>query len=367
MISAIKKNEKILKSLHTIGTEAVDEIKKQKNPSVDIPLRNLSNVNFNPKKAIIEMGKATQAREFFNIGMAKKYMQTFLVAEKCKDVLDEGKTVSIRDLYYMSKSTIPGTSENTFDEQDESDPIIEDLEVTADALREELGLYASNKGAMVGEITLRDMGDTIDGRRMGSGGWSIPSICEPNIIQFKRCDAKFILLVEKDAVFRRLNEDKFWKSHKCILLTGGGQPPRGLRRLLYRMVNELKIPLYTYVDNDPWGYYIYSVVKQGSINLAYESVRMAVPQARFIGLRSLDKEKYKLPDNVTIKLEDEDIKRAKQILEYPWFQKKGWQEEIKTMLKLGYKMEQEALSRRSISFVSEEYLPKKLKDKDFLD
>ncbi|KAF0246273.1 MAG: DNA topoisomerase VI subunit [Planctomycetota bacterium] len=367
MIASIKKNDHVLKSIARLGEDSIDEIKRQKNPSVDIPLRNLSNVNFNPKKAIIEMGKAKQAREFFNIGMAKKYMQTFLVAEKCKDVLDEGKTVSIRDLYYMSKSTIPGTSENTFDEQDESDPIIEDLEVTADALREELGLYASNKGALVGEITIRDSGDTIDGRRMGSGGWSIPSICEPNFIQFKRCDAKFILLVEKDAVFRRLNEDKFWKSHKCILVTGGGQPPRGLRRLLYRMVNELKLPLYTYVDNDPWGYYIYSVVKQGSINLAYESVRMAVPHAKFIGLSSFDKERFKLPDNVTIKLLDEDIKRAKQLLEYPWFQKTPWQKEIRNMLKLGYKLEQEALSKRGISFVTEEYLPKKIKDKDFLD
>ncbi len=367
MIATIRKNDKILKSLFNLGTDAVEEIKKQKNPSVDIPLRNLSNVNFNPKKAIIEMGRAKQSREFFNIGMAKKYMQTFLVAEKAKDLLDEGKTTSIRDLYYMAKRTIPGTSENTFDEQEESDPIIEDLEVTADALREELGLFASNKGALVGELTLRDMGDTIDARKMGSGGWSIPSICEPNIVQFKRCDAKFILLVEKDAVWRRLNEDKFWKKHKCILLHGQGQPPRGVRRLLHRMVNELKLPLYTFVDNDPWGYYIYSVVKQGSINLAYESVRMAVPQAKFVGLSSFDKERWKIDDTVTIKLNDEDTRRAKQIMEYPWFQKKHWQVEIKNMLRLGYKLELEALSNRGISFVTDEYLPKKIRDKEFLD
>ena len=367
MIATIKKNDKILKSLLNLGNEAVEEIRKQKNPSVDIPLRNLSNVKFNPKKAIIEMGKSKQSREFFNIGMAKKYMQTFLVAEKCKDLLDVGKTTSIRDLFYMAKRNIPGTSENTFDEQEESDPIIEDLEVTANALREELGLFAKNAGALVGELTLRDMGDTIDARKMGSGGWSIPSICEPNIVQFKRCDAKFILLVEKDAVFRRLNEDKFWQKHKCILLHGGGQPPRGVRRMLHRMVNELRLPLYVFVDNDPWGYYIYSVVKQGSINLAYESVRMAVPQAKFIGLSSFDKEKWKLDSTVTIKLEDEDIRRAKQIMEYPWFQKKEWQTEIKNMLRLGYKLELEALSNRGISFVTDEYLPKTIKDRNFLD
>ncbi len=40
------------------------------------------------------------------------------------------------------------------------------------------------------------------------------------------------------------------------------------------------------MDNDPWGYYMCSVIKQGSINLAFESQRMAIPKARFIGFPS---------------------------------------------------------------------------------
>src|SRR3970282_687968 len=106
----------------------------------------------------------------------------------------------------------------------------------------------------------------------------------PDVIQFKRCDAKFVLHVEKDAVWQRFNEDKFWQKHNCILTPGGGQPPGGGRRLLHRMNQELKLPVYCVLDNDPWGYYIYSVLKQGSINLAYESTRMAIPEARFLGL-----------------------------------------------------------------------------------
>ena len=58
--------------------------------------------------------------------------------------------------------------------------------------------------------------------------------------------------------------------------------------MLYRLHNELKLPVYCVLDNDPWGYYIYSVLKQGSINLAYESKRMAIPDAKFLGLRSID-------------------------------------------------------------------------------
>jgi DNA topoisomerase-6 subunit A len=133
------------------------------------------------------------------------------------------------------------------------------------------------------------------------------------------------------------------------------------------MVNELKLPLYVFVDNDPWGYYIYSVVKQGSISLAYESRRMAIPSARFIGLSSADVEKYQIPDEVTIRLEDTDINRAKEIMAYPWFQSKPWQKEIQRMLSSKVKLELEALSAKGITYASDEFLPRKLKEKDFLD
>jgi DNA topoisomerase-6 subunit A len=108
-------------------------------------------------------------------------------------------------------------------------------------------------------------------------------------------------------------------------------------------------------------------MKQGSINLAFESMRLAVPDARFIGLSSFDKDKYKLPSNVSIKMNDGDNSRAKQMLAYPWFKHAKWQREIMEMVRSGVKFEIQALSRHGISFITEEYLPKKLKDKDWLE
>src|SRR5215831_2203939 len=311
---------KTVKKLETLAKDTLSFVKNGKNPYLSVPTRTLANVRFNQKSQVIELKGDKQKRYFFNVGQAKKFMQTFLVASACKELINLGKTTSIRDLYYMTKHTLGESRQNTFEEQEESDPVIEDLEVTVDALREELNLFASNRGA----------------------------------------------LVEKDAVWRRLNEDKFWKKHKCILITGQGQPPRGVRRLCRRMTKELKLPLYVLVDNDPWGFYIYSVVKQGSINLAYESMRMAVPEARFLGLSSFDKEKFQLPNNVIIRMEDVDVSRAKQMLSYPWFQRKEWQREIEHMVKTGVKLEIESLSNRGISFITEEYLPRKLREKDWL-
>jgi DNA topoisomerase-6 subunit A len=151
-------------------------------------------------------------------------------------------------------------------------------------------------------------------------------------------------------------------------IPGGGQPPRGVRRLMYRMHRELRLPVYVLTDNDPWGYYIYSVVKQGSINLAFESQRMAIPSARFVGMSSFDVERFAISKTVTIAMKDEDTRRAKEIMAYPWFKhKKEWQKEIQHMLSSGVKLELEALSSKDFSFITETYLPEKMKKKLWLD
>jgi DNA topoisomerase-6 subunit A len=360
-------SKKTTAKIEKLAEGVLRSVASGKNPFLDIPVRSLANVSWSEKRRLVELGRQRQKRYFFNVSMAKKFMQTFLVSDACKELIESGKTTSIRDLYYITKHTIGETKQNTFEEQDESDPIIEDLEVAIDSLREELHLFATGRGSMVGPLTIRDSGDTIDLRRMGSGGWAVPSIVEENVIEFGKHEAKYVLLIEKDAVWTRFNEDKYWKREKCIILQGGGQPPRGVRRLVQRLHSELKLPVYVLVDNDPWGFYIYSVLKQGSINLAYESMRMAVPAARFIGLSSFDKLTYKLPSNVAIKMNDKDDERAKQMLAYPWFKAKQWQQEIQEMVSSGVKFELEALSRRGISFITEEYLPRKLKEKDWLE
>ena len=169
-------------------------------------------------------------------------------------------------------------------------------------------------------------------------------------------------------VWSRFNEDRFWQKHQCIRTEGSGQPTRGVRRLLRRLNEELGLPIYCLLDCDPWGHYIYSVIKQGSINLAFESTRMAVPDAKFIGIRSKDYKACGLSDDVQIMLNDNDIKRAKEIAAYPWFEgHKGWQKEIQAMLDNGFKMEVESLITKDISYVTEVYVPERLRAEDWLE
>ena len=370
---SVRKNTKDRDKV-TLGkiVELADDVAKSAHKgreiAVPIPLRTRSNTIWNKKRGILEMGDGTQTRELFNLNQAKQFMQTMLHASTIKELIEADKTASLRGVFYKAKHTVAGTKENTFDDQNESDPILEDLEVSLSALREELHVFAEPRGGMVGNITLVDKGDEIDCRRMGSGGYQMPSIVEPDVIQFKKCEAKFVLHVEKGTVWQRFNEDRFWEKNNCILTHGAGQPPRGCRRLLQRFNQELKLPIICLLDCDPWGHYIYSVIKQGSISLAFESSRLAIPEAKFLGIRAKDYKECELTEAVKIDLSDNDKKRANEIAAYPWFvDHKPWQREIDHMLRNGFKMEVESLITKDISYVTEEYVPTRLKKKDWLD
>src|SRR5438105_5213518 len=335
---------------------------------LQVPTRTRSNTIWNKKRGILQMGNAKSQRELFNLNGAKQFMQSCLHGNSIKELIDAEKSLSLRGMFYKGLHTVAGTKEKTFAEQSESDGILEDLEVTLSTLHEELHIFAENKGAMIGNITVIDKDDEIDCRRMGSGGYAIPSITEPDIIEFKKIDADFVLHVEKGTVWNRFNEDRFWEKHNCILTHGGGQPPRGVRRLLQRFSQEAKLDVICLLDCDPWGHYIYSVIKQGSISLAFESQRLAIPGAKYLGIRAKDYSACDLPDTVKIDLTQNDQKRANEIAAYPWFkQHKPWQKEIALMMSNGFKMEVESLITKDISYVTEEYVPARLKKEDWLD
>ena len=344
----------------------IRQLDRNESPAISLPVRSLSNIYFDPQHRLIKIGDKTSKRHYLNVAHTKKFMQTMLVAAECKKIIDQGVTTSIRDLYYALKHTIEDTRENTFDNQSDSDPILEDLEATLNLLREELHLKADRKGYMAGPIKLDDSGDIINCAKMGSSGWAIPSDVEPEMIKFADNKANFVLVIEKDAVWQRLNEDRFWQKHRCLILTGKGQPARGCRRLINRLHNELGLPIYVLTDGDPWGYYIYSVIKQGSINLSFLSDRLGTPEAKFIGLTSKDVIDYNISSNVTIKQNKGDVKRLKEMINYVWFKPREWQAELKRMFKAGHKLELEALSSKGIRFISEKYLPQKIKKQDFL-
>jgi DNA topoisomerase-6 subunit A len=193
--------------------------------------------------------------------------------------------------------------------------------------------------------------------------------------EFEEHSADFILVVETSAMVNRLVEEDFHKDHNAILIGTGGQPARGARRLINIMHNRLDLPVYVFTDGDPWGYYIYSVLKSGSMSLAFQSDRLATPDAKLIGMTMEDIDEYGL-EHVTEGLKGKssdnggptkDYKRITDVMDYEWMQNDQWQNQFQKMLDKGVRVEQQALAANSLEFVANEYLPQKIENKNFLD
>jgi len=129
-------------------------------------------------------------------------------------------------------------------------------------------------------------------------------------------------------------------------------------------------------DADPYGWYIYSVFKIGSITLSYESERLATPAAKFLGVSMSDifGAKGKKPyltererRNFIIKAKEADIKRALELLAYKWFQTPKWRMEIDIFLKKKAKLEIEALAGKGLRFLAFKYIPEKIETGDWIE
>lgn len=365
--------ENSLGALEQIGKILGEQVLRGKPPMLEIPVRTLANVVWDPRSKLLKLGSRKLKREFLDMGEARRFMQTILMLSLIVRAIREGDYPTIRDLYYAGKHTIEYRDEydrlrreETWDDQKESDSVIQDIEVLTGFLREHMGILHDTKGKIVGHIRVRSGNDVIDCSRMGDGAYSIPP--NPDSLEILGLEADYVLVIEKDAIFNRLNKERFWEKSKCLLITGKGQPDRSTRRMVRRLWEEHNLPVYVLTDADPYGFYIYSVYRSGSITLGFESDRLATPEARFLGLTVTDIYEYKIPRNFIIKAKDRDVKRAKELLNYPWFkQSKEWVKQLELFLEKQEKVEIEALSGYGFKFLTERYIPEKLNGSKWIE
>jgi DNA topoisomerase-6 subunit A len=350
-------------------------------PKMIIPKRTLSNTVYDKERKLLLLGSETFERRFLDVREVRKFMQTSLMAKIIYEALKNNEYPTIRDLYYRGKHTIRYRSfeksieeENTWDEQKESDAVLRDIEVYVGLLREDMLILSKEKGKVVGDLRIRSGDDVIDLSKMGHGAYAIEPT--PDLIEFLDVNAELVLVVEKDAVFQQLHRAGFWKKYRAILVTSAGQPDRATRRFVRRLNEELKLPVYILTDADPYGWYIYSVFKIGSITLSYESERLATPNAKFLGVSMTDifGDKNKKPylseeerRNFIIKAKKADIKRAQELLNYEWFKTEKWVKEINIFLEKQSKLEIEALTGKGLYFLMDTYIPTKIQTGDFID
>ncbi len=358
-----------LQKLTGLGEQMYEQINKKESPTFETSLRSRSNIRYDEGAGCLRLGDKKEVRKFLSVGQARTFMQTVAIANKTKSFVERNMHTSIRGLYYQLKFSLgEDIDESLFEEQSESNVLIEDLEVALGVKREDLNLTTDRKGVVAGPMKIQDNfggeENIIDAAKQGRSGWMIPSDVD-NGLELIDIKAKYVLVVEKDALWQRLNEDQFWKKEKCILVTPKGQASRGTRRLL-RKLADAGLPVYVLTDCDAWGWYIYWTIKTGSMNLAYLGRNVALPEAKFLGVTMRDIEEFDFLKKLIINAKEVDIKRAQEMMSYPWINRhKDWVEELKMVLKTKKKLEQDALQGKRLEFVGE-YIKRKIENKEWL-
>lgn len=359
-------NAQTLAFIDGIAAQVREMIGRGELPAIEFLVRSLSNVSYDPAKGYLELGDVHKSRTL-TANTVRSFAQTLRLMATSREMVQSDDFATKREAYYVSKNW----GDCRFDDQPESDAIMDDIEALASRhglSREQLRFYAdSHGGSVAGELTVIDpQPETgavieVDCRTLGRGAYSIPHSVEH--LGF-RTDAKFVLAIETGGMFQRLNHHRFWQKANCILVEMGGVPTRATRRFIRRLSDAHDLPVYGFVDCDPYGFAnIYRTLKAGSGNAAHINQFYSVPRAKFLGVTPRDITDYGLED-ATHPLLKTDIKRAQDAMKNdPFFASHSeWIAAIERLLKMGVRAEQQALAKWGLNYVIDEYLPRKLAD-----
>lgn len=347
----------VLDGMEAIAMNIANQVLNKKGFSIDIPSRASTNQIYVKEWDRIVLGGKRSTRSFLNVKESRKTAITLRVLQLVHAVLVKRIHITKRDLFY--------TDVKLFVDQAESDGVLDDVATMIGCTRSNLHVVASDKGLVVGRIQFEEDGDFIDCTKMGVGGKAIPPYIDK--IENIASDAEFILLVEKEAAYMRMAEDRFYHKYPCIIITAKGQPDVATRMFLSRVTSELKIPVLGLVDSDPYGLKILSVYMSGSKNMSYDSASLTTPDIKWLGLRPSDLNKFDLPEQCRLDMTENDIKTGKELLKEDFIQKNPeWMKELEIMVKTKKKAEIQALSSFGFQYITEEYLPRKLKDGDWI-
>lgn len=349
-------------AMHKVVAEMYDKIVKGEPPTMTLPVRTKNNIGFDPKLGVYKYGKKRSIRDATSLGSAKQLLRALHVVEFIEQMIDAGKSSTLREMYYISESWGMGK----FGTQNDSNNLAEDLEIVTKCLREDFKLRPEEDGArMIGNLTLRERNRRGEWMRInarddvGDSGYGVPYNVEEEKIELLEHDIDFIMAIETGGMFDRLVENGFDEDYRCGLLHLKGQPARSTRRIMKRMSEEWDVPVIVFLDGDPWSFRIFASIAYGAIKTAHISEYLATPSASYLGITADDIVAYDLPSD---ELSKKDIEALNAELSDPRFADSWWQGQINMMLELGLKAEQQSLAKYGLDFVTDTYLPEKLKE-----
>ncbi len=348
------RKERVKELLTSLGIKIYNDLDNQIFPELEIPSRSVSNIVYDKRLKQYILGDAIIKRSSSNMRHLRSFTQLVWLAFFVNKLVNEGKTSTLRDIYYSSQAF-----NMDFEDQPESDHIITDLEALISFAREDFNIYPEERSSIFGDLTIEYTVRGYEGRRLNLADHPDGYLIGPSLssAEFIETSAEMVLAVEKGGIFTRFVEENVHKKFKALIVDTAGQPPRATRYLLKRLHDELSLDVYILADGDVYGEHIAMVIKSGSANAAHLR-ELTVSDAKWIGVWASDIQKYKLP---TDPMTEADIKRCYELKNDPRYQLDIWQKELDLFIKMKRKSELEAFAKYGLTKITDDYLPEKLK------
>lgn len=329
-------NKDIQKEAKVLCEGMLSDLEKAKRPVLEAVKCTLDNSFYNSKVGFLTPGDKMVKTEL-NVSSVQKLARTIFMLEILLNNLTSGAVNTKRELYYISKGLVrsnPGNKPLDFDDQPESDAIIDFICDMLEVYREEMNCFANDRGGqtysknLVVTETLPD-GETaiVDLGSLGTTPFQPKNKPQQFRLKPKKGKIDFCLVIESEGTANTLVAGGMHTRHNCIIIGAQGVPSNGVRGWCKTIQDQLKIPMYFYGDLDAYTLQnIFRTLKAGSAASLIRNSDFSAPEVKFLGVLPEDVKKY---DLLCYAVSEKDVaearslKKAKDALENdPFFQDK---------------------------------------------
>jgi DNA topoisomerase-6 subunit A len=329
-------NKDIRKEAMNLCEEMLADLERAKRPVLQAVKCTLDNSFYNSKVGYLTAGDKTVKTEL-NVSSVQKMARTIFMLEILLGNLQSGAVNTKRELYYISKGLVKSNSSYKpldFDDQPESDAIIDFICDMIEVYREEMNCFANDRGGqtysknLVVTETLPD-GTTavVDVGGLGTTPFQPKNKPQQFRLKPKKGKIDFCLVVESEGTANTLVANGMHTRHNCIIMGAQGVPSNGVRGWCKTIQDQLKIPMFFYGDLDAYTLQnIFRTLKAGSAASLIRNADFSAPDVKFLGVLPEDVKKY---DLLCYSVNDRDVaearslKKAKDALENdPFFKDK---------------------------------------------
>ncbi|EFC39811.1 predicted protein [Naegleria gruberi] len=212
---------------------------------------------------IIKSKSGTFEKKSLKNNHLKKNHLVWLLMKDVHLLLNCRKKITQRELFYMNVTT--------FRDQIQCNRCLSTVGDVLKVDRSLLNIICMSKGFIYSNDGRGNSLLSLNGNKQASVE-SIPGDF-PSIDYFGNVDT--VLIIEKDAIFRRLVEDKIFKLvRNCLLITGCGYPSIVTRYVVKHVSTRFpNARLYALCDFNIFGYQIMSTYKYGSVEMSRHKVQ----------------------------------------------------------------------------------------------